>query len=521
MAEEQNKEYNDLLDKTWLKVRKKHFFPELPKPEISRSMGDVALDIKSKKTTLNYHFLKENSVSLPVERVMEALLDHSVAHYTICPWDLYTYLILYRSARNVLNDKGMALTATSYFMDVVVDTHCFKEKDTPLSDLYRHMEKKTILDEVIHALYQKIWGIDLNIKGYDEVTTRLSQIPYLDKKLWPQSIHRFSKTVRYHLKSSGNILLIPMGRSSFGNYSRVEIESGLNEFIMRSRDPQEFQELVEDFPNELLENQDFEGGMGISFGQRSEDANALFYMRLAENYSLPLNKVPVEKSGTLYPFSHSAWEVGKPFLDIDPWTSFGKIMPGLTQTWERREGDIFGNEEGTPNCIIMIDSSGSMVNPKEYLSQAVLGAACAADAYLRNDAMVAVYNFSDANANQREFLPYTRQRTSIYQNLCHYFGGGTRLDMEDIDILQDPSIPDIFIITDMKITNLTDFIHYLNGLENRVTAVHIGKSDQAERFKQSMKARKNINIFFVRGNEDIPKIVLGQIGEYFNPLSGI
>jgi len=93
--------------------------------------------------------------------------------------------------------------------------------------------------------------------------------------------------------------------------------------------------------------------------------------------------------------------------------------------------------------------------------------------------------------------------------------------MEDIDILQDPSIPDIFIITDMKITNLTDFIHYLNGLENRVTAVHIGKSDQTERFKQSMKARGNINIFFVRGNEDIPKIVLGQIGEYFNPLSGI
>jgi hypothetical protein len=231
--------------------------------------------------------------------------------------------------------------------------------------------------------------------------------------------------------------------------------------------------------------------------------------------------VPVEKSGTLYPFSHSPWEVGKPFLDIDPWTSLGKIMPGLTQTWERREGDIFGNEEGTPNCIIMIDSSGSMVNPKEYLSQAVLGAACAADAYLRNDAMVAVYNFSDANAGQREILPYTRQRTSIYQNLCHYFGGGTRLDMEDIDILQDPSIPDIFIITDMKITNLTDFIHYLNGLENRVTAVHIGKSDQAERFKQSMKALKNINIFFVRGNEDIPKIVLGQIGEYFNPLSGI
>ena len=76
----------------------------------------------------------------------------------------------------------------------------------------------------------------------------------------------------------------------------------------------------------------------------------------------------------------------------------------------------------------------------------------------------------------------------------------------------------------MKISYLIDtdwIIHYLNGLENRVTAVHIGESDYAERFKQSMKARKNISIFFVRKNEDIPKIVLGKIGEYFSPLSGI
>ncbi len=517
MAEEKNKKYNALLDKTWLKVRKKHFFPELPKPEISRSMGDVALDIESKKTTLNYHFLKENSASLPVERVMEALLDHSVAHYTICPWDLYTYLILYKSARNVLNDKGMALTATSYFMDVVVDTHCFKEKDTPLSDLYRCMKKKGIVDKVIHALYQKIWGIDLNIHGYDEITQKLSVIPYLDKKLWPQSIHRFSKTIRVFLKSSGNIQLIPMGRFGLGNFSRVEIESGLDEFIMRSMGPLEFQELMEDFPEDM----DMEGGMGFSFGRGSVDANAFFYMRLAESHALPLNKMPVKKSGTFYPFSHSPWEVGKPFLDIDPWTSYGKILPGLTQTWERREGDISGDEEGTPNCIILIDSSGSMVNPKEFLSKAVLGAGCAADAYLRNDAMVGVYNFSDANAGQREILPYTRRRVKIFQTLCHYFGGGTRLDMEDIENLQDLSIPDIFMITDMKITNLNDLNEYLNGMENRVTAVHIGENDQAERFEKSMKARKNVNIFFVQKDEDIPKIVLGQIGEYFKPLSGI
>ena len=123
-------------------------------------------------------------------------------------------------------------------------------------------------------------------------------------------------------------------------------------------------------------------------------------------------------------------------------------------------------------------------------------------------------------ANGR-FSPFTRQRANIFQTLCHYFGGGTRLDVEDIDILQDLSRPDMFIITDMKITNLNEFIDYLNGLENRVTTVHIGESDYAERFKQSVKSRENISIHFVQRKEDIPKIVLGKIGEYFSPLSGM
>ena len=521
MAKEENEEYKQLLDKIWPEIRRKHFFPELPKPIIFKSADDIGLVINSKQITLSHAFIEEASGKLPVERVIEALLDHGVAHYTVCPWDFSTHMTLYLRAKDVLKDKTMALVATACFMDVVVDTHCFREKDTPIPELYRHMKKNETLDKVIHALYQKIWGIDLNIRGHEEISTKLSQIPYLNRDLWPQSIHRFSKIIRSMLKPGWQYMIISMGRGGFGNYSGVEIEQGLREFARSSRDPREFQEVVEDLPEELVESFEFDGGMGLSFVHSSTDVNALFYMRLAENYSLPLNKRPAEKSGTLYPFSHSPWEVGKPFLDIDPWTSLGKIMPGLTQIWERREGDIFGNEEGTPNCIIMIDSSGSMINPKEYLSQAVLGAACASDAYLRNDAMVAVYNFSDANANQREILPYTRQRARIYQTLCHYFGGGTRLDVEDIEILQDPSRPDIFIITDMKITNLNDFIHYLNGLENRVTAVHIGESDYAERFKQSMKARKNISIFFVRKNEDIPKIVLGKIGEYFSPLSGI
>ena len=521
MENEEHK-YDLMLKDIWAKVRTKHFFPEMPNPTISDSMDRVAMETKSKQITLSQPFIEEAAKRLQPERVIEALLDHGVAHYTYCPWDFHTHLMLYQEAKKVLKDKKMAQKSTDYFMDVVADTHCFKEKETPISDLYCHMDRG-ILDEAIHALYQRIWGKDLSVQGYEEISRKLSRIPYLDRKPWPDSIRRFSKIIQGLLeleKKSGTLNQpSPMGQNDFGRYTEQELDQGLKEFAMSTGNPGSFSEVVTDFEEELQEA-GFNTSSGMGFGPGSPlDADILFYMKLAENYSLPIKRTPIEKSGSLYPVSHSPWELGKPFRDIDPWTSFGKIMPAITQIWERREGDTFGEEEGTPNCIVAIDSSGSMTNPRQQLSYAVLGAACASDAYLRNDAKVAVYNFSDAQHGGRKTLDYTRHRKQIYQSVCHYFGGGTRLDIKDLDSLQEPSRPDIFIITDMQITNLEALISYLNGHENRVTAVHIGENRHVMQFKRSMGIRKNISIYSVQKKQDIPKIVLGKIREYFRSVS--
>jgi uncharacterized protein with von Willebrand factor type A (vWA) domain len=219
----------------------------------------------------------------------------------------------------------------------------------------------------------------------------------------------------------------------------------------------------------------------------------------------------------MHPYSHKPWEIGKPVQDIDIWTSFGKIMPGITQTWRKIAGRTFGDQEETPDCIIVIDSSGSMINPRKNLSHAVLGAACAADAYLRNESKVAVYNFSDAPMGNRMILDFTLDREAIYRVLCKYFGGGTALNLKDLDpLLELAQNPDIFLITDMKITNLGKVINYLSNIKNRITSVYIGGDNTyALRFKEAMGDRRNINIFNVTRKEDIPRIVLGQITEYF------
>jgi len=531
-----------IIEEIWPRLKKKHFYPELPMPkagefpdpgqEDSEQNEGVGLEMKQKQMRVNSAFVYKMKDKMAEEQVIGALLDHGITHYTFCPWDFHTHLMLYAEAKKVIVDKSLAKQVANYFIDVIADTHCVKKKSTEIPELHRYL-KKGMVEEVIASLCQKIWGIDLGIlqsgasgKRHEEIIRRLARIPYLDRSRWPESVQKFARSLKPLLyeeqreeeNKGGRGKSNPRGDHDLTHYSHEEIDQGLRDYVRKIMALSEFREVIEDFSEELKEaGYGMEGGMGRGRGAPI-DADVLFYMKLAENYSIPLKKLPLEKKGSLHPHSHSPWEVGSPFQDVDVWTSFGKVMPGITQIWKKREGKGRGKIEGIPDCLIAIDSSGSMINPRKNLSYAVLGAACAANAYLRNDAKVAVYNFSDAPMGGKDILDYTNKREEIYRVLCKYFGGGTALDLEDlIPLIQGKKNLDLFIITDMKITNLEALISFFGQIENRITAVHIGENPYASRFEKAVEKKRNINIFTVKRREDIPHIVLGRIREYFNP----
>jgi len=540
--EEKNLEL--IIKEIWPRLRKKHLYPEIPVPEVRRTPDlkegeveedeGVGLEMKQKQMTVRAGFVSQMKDKMEEKRVVEALLDHGVTHYTFCPWDFHTHLRLYSEAKKVVGDKELAKQVSNRFIDVIADTHCVKKRCTEIPELHRNLKKGTI-EEVIASLYQKIWGIDLGIspskksvKGHADIVRRLARIPYLDRSRWAESIRKFARSLKPLLvedqkqqggkreKGERN----PQGEDDLNRYSNEEIDQGLRDYARQTMDLSEFKEVLEDFSDELTgAGYGMEGGMGRGQG-KSLDADVLFYMKLAENYSIPLKKIPLEEKGALHPYSHSPWEIGSPFQDVDIWTSFGKIMPGITQIWTKREGKGRGKIEGTPDSLIAIDSSGSMINPRKSLSYAVLGAACAANAYLQNGAKVAVYNFSDAPMGGKDILNYTDRREDIYRVLCRYFGGGTALDLQDLmPLTQGRKNLDLFIITDMKITNLEALIGFFGQIQNRVTAVHIGDNPYAARFEKAVERRKNISIYTVKRKEDIPHIVLGRIKDYFNSTS--
>jgi hypothetical protein len=504
------------LDRLWPMVRRRHLFPELPSPRLESCASRAAMEIREKQITLNLDYAAEMSRVLPAETVLIALLDHAVSHYTCCPWDLTTHLRLYARAKEIMGNADLARRATDLFMDVVADTHAVKERQSPLPLLYRHAPRD-VADDLLCSLFENIWGVDLGAKEHREEVKRLSSIPYLDKRRWIPSLTRFIRAIRPFLEEAQPEMAQDerrMGGHGFRQYRPEEIEKALREFAKGVDSPQKFVEIFEDIQNDLRASGECDlEGMGYGKGC-PVDANWLYYMKLAENYALPIKKIPMRDSGNLHPHSHRPWEIGQPVREVDPWSSFGKYLPGITQIWERRQGEIFGKKEKTPDCLIVIDSSGSMVDPRARLSHAVLGAGCAADAYLRNDAHVAVYNFSDAPAGGREYLPFTRSRPLAYRVLCRYFGGGTALDLREITSLVRDIEADIFLITDMQITNLDQTIARLSALSNRVTAVHVGKKPGALRFIKAAKRTANISVFGVEQPADIPRIVLGSVRSY-------
>ncbi len=126
------KSFDEIIGTIWPRVRKRHFYPELPVPICSNSTKRVGLEIKGKQIDISMTFVQEMSERLEPEVVIEGLLDHALSHYRFCPWNFATHLMLYREARQVLKDKEMARKATDCFMDVVADTRCMSETDTPL-----------------------------------------------------------------------------------------------------------------------------------------------------------------------------------------------------------------------------------------------------------------------------------------------------------------------------------------------------------------------------------------------------
>ncbi|MCB2187288.1 MAG: hypothetical protein KQJ78_12775 [Deltaproteobacteria bacterium] len=505
----------EVLARVWPTVRQRHLYPRLPPPRLGEPGGLAVLELTSRAIVLAERVARDLARELGPEAALTGLLDHAVGHYLYCPFDLATHLALYGRAKAVLGEGAAARRATDLFLDAVADTMVLSRLASPLPRVYALLPRDQAQEALLKAL-EITWQKEMRAQGDPELARAVAGLPWLEKARWPQTLERFCRLLESQLRGAGGEEggAPALGAHSLSRYSPDQVRQGLGELARRLADPPRFGEIVGDWSEELAQAAGGQApglGLGAGAGPGGDNHTAAFYLALAGEYALPLRRAPQELAGAAYPHHHRPWELGGSWQDLDVWTSFGMIMPGISQTWRRQEGRVFAPEARVPDCLIAIDSSGSMPHPGRVLSPAVLGAGAAADAYLQNGARVAVVNFSDADRGGVLVQGYSPRREEVFQALAHYWGGGTRLRLADLDSLQLEPPPDLFLITDLEITNLTPLMSWLKASPNRVLAVHLAHNPQALAFRDGLDLSPHVTVQAVLAPADIPALVLGRV----------
>ncbi|MCS7241030.1 MAG: hypothetical protein NZ651_07295, partial [Candidatus Bipolaricaulota bacterium] len=196
---------------------------------------------------------------------------------------------------------------------------------------------------------------------------------------------------------------------------------------------------------------------------------------------------------------------------LAPLASFGRVCtPGLTKKWLRsgRESNLV--RQSLPDLLILIDSSGSMTNPCESVSYAVLAGIVAALTYLDHGSRVAVINFSSEDL----ILEFTRDRVKVEKYLVAYQNGGTTVHPDSIKrILHQARGPvDILLISDMAISNLDEVVQAMTSFacSHRIF-VFLITEDSKDLPQLQSKFPRSVEWHKVKNDQDLLNLVLGAV----------
>ncbi len=489
------------LDEAWDDTKRLYSYPPIKKPELTDSTNTAAIDMSNHKIKVSRKFVnkvvhnatKEN-YSLDDTTVLKGLLHHEVNHYMLCPYDLGTMMKIEQEISKVTGQN--VHTITNYFTDAVINLDLMKRKKRmEVSEVYRHIDKIHPVDQLMCGLYQDKtrtdFGVNIDSPGMKSRLDALKKIDYLNKKKWLKSSRKFAELIHDLINDQNKHDLLKIDDWDTDSYTDGEIDKGLSDVA------KEFD--IEDF-------KDAAKRAGIKEQSIPQGIDALYYDQQSKKYLMNVKPRNV-KGRAVQNTEHKKYEISDSYSSIDVFNSFGKFMPGFSQVWKPVEESIDGSLKGVPDLVLALDTSGSMPNPTKELSPAVLGAFCAAKLYLENGSAVATYNFS----SDIYYTGFSRDKATIFKNLALFQDGGTYFDIASLSSLinSTKTKADLMIVTDMGISNFEETMTYLKGVEkaNRISILWIDPDPQVD--ISSLKS-DNFNIYKIRNNNDIPKIMIGE-----------
>lgn len=508
------------LEQIWTEPKKFWGYPQIAEPILVHNTKDFKeTDVYSAiKSELEFLCLEDKQVyvSLPTvdkllrpkdekerSRFAELLLYHGTGHYGLIPFDLKNQIVLtYMAKGGIESIKGIekhnmanASIIVNMFSDTVLNTYLFEKGIEDIAEIYvRLTDKKeqSLLQRIFMPenkdawnlymrSYEMLWNTPGKIvgkqKGIIESTAGkiydLFQTSIYSSTSWPEQVTEYAKLISPFMKKNPrrNKNLKHMEDGESGELNKVKkemkkrskgaqeeykkkIEKGLRAVSQKNKNKESTRRQYKDIVTEM--------GLGDE-----NLADVWFYRNIASPYAVKFLDVETFSQDS-HPSSPSKWNPEDPISDLDfvySTLSHGKVIPSLsTYSWQQEKSQ--GEKRGSfiPDIYIIIDSSGSMINPQGNVSPAVVGGFVASECAFNKGAAVGALNFS--GSGQEIIVPETKDKDLVGKALVSYFGGWTDMPTTAFSKLQKRkhNPKHIMLISDSGIWNFERSFPYLKNL---------------------------------------------------------
>lgn len=518
MKRPMNAHWLDRIKPIFKEARKDLHYPPIVKVEPAQiETIEIAFSAPKYKLLVSPEIIEKCS-----REALLGIFHHELNHWAKHPYDLKTIILENYWLGKVAEKDAIR----NLYDDVVVNLDLLINRGLEqVVQAYRELPATNKVDSLLRTFYSRATGIDFGCFGLEAElearVNRLRAIDFLDlsRIRLKSNIRLFARIVEDLLDEKTEL---PFIFFSLGDFCAEDITRAMNA-IAGEIAPHEYQriaaELFEEFKDSMVPlPRRRTGGMGISPGEKAlvqelERPDVGWYRSRARRYSVYIEALV--KRGSLYPDQITDFELDDSIDTFNPVESYGKVLPSLAKKHELAEFERYA-EISVPDAVIIIDSSGSMPNPEEVVSYAVLGAFSIARNYFELGAKVGVINFSNVNLQ----LELTRDRLSVYEMLKLYQGYGTTLHIDDLDQYVSSLVgetEDYILITDAGIDNIQSVLDYFSEIKGRLTIIWLkSESQYDDKFKERYELFKNklpttVTFIEVAHERDIPRIAVGKM----------
>ncbi|NYZ74495.1 hypothetical protein H0O00_05100 [Candidatus Micrarchaeota archaeon] len=483
------------MENVWERSRGHYHYPALVKPRAAEiPNGGAAYDFRTRQTLVDESFVGSlcDKSGLKPEACLEGIFVHEIGHYMVFPRTLGTIILAGKMANDFFAKEGEEAIGfiLQTYADMCTDTAsmCEEQRTGPILNIRRGLQadKKDELNGNVRAVmlaYLTYTATRAPEEKLDSVLKRMtaSGTPLLDKELEPflermlgiDFLDQDVEKMRQGLFAFGNIV-IDMVKKYGGVPGKGGIPGGPGGLsvpgiggkdvdikgLIKGATPADIKEALREIAGkvhkgefdkikEWLRGKDARLPemppvitIGTSSGELPVDQEVVeYYKDLSTHYPLIVTKKILETDSHIRTWSDvKKWRPGDDPSMALPGSSGGMLLPGITKSIKIGEMPVKTTDYKVPHLLVVIDSSGSMPDPKNRKSYAVLGGYCATRSYHIQDAHIGVINFSGDSF----YLPYTRELDHALGAISAYQGGGTTVDVEMVRKMLGPEMAELY-----------------------------------------------------------------------------